>query len=422
MQEKVIIIKRVGYLYEKICDIDNIKRAIVNSARHKTNRKYVQRVLADVDGCAEKIRETLVNRTFVPSPPRIKEIYDDSSQKWRTISVPKYYPDQIIQWAMIQVLQEPVLERGMYRWSCGSVPSRGTEAVRKFIISRYRRGKKIKYTLKLDIKKFFPSVNHDALKRDLARKIKDREALDLLGAIIDSGGEGLPIGYYTSQWLSNFLLERLDHFIKEKCGVAHYVRYVDDIVLMDGRKRTLWRTLEAINTFLSEGGYSLTIKGNYQLWKTFSCPLDFVGYRFYRGYTLMRKRAFCRLTRSAKRIAKFGYKPILCKRFLAYYARLKKTQNAEYYTKCIKPLADAQLAKKYISQYELYCRERARIERLIPILTASGNEKLLARALGDLEKVKENIKLFKDGKCEYALPFKKPRKICPHKVKLGDGA
>ena len=85
-------------------------------------------------------------------------------------------------------------------------------------------------------------------------------------------------------------------------------------------------------------------------------------------------------------------------------------------------MADAQLAKKYISQYELYCRERARIERLVPVWTASGNKKPLARALSDLEKVKENIKLFKDGKCEYALPFKKPRKICPHKVKLGDGA
>ena len=85
-------------------------------------------------------------------------------------------------------------------------------------------------------------------------------------------------------------------------------------------------------------------------------------------------------------------------------------------------MADAQLAKKYISQYELYCRERERIERPIPILTASGNEKLLAGALGDLEKVKENIKLFKDGKCEYALPLKKPRKICPYKVKLGDEA
>lgn len=413
LQERGIVVKRIGYLYDKICDIDNIKRAIINSARHKTKRKYVQRILADADGYADKIHEMLIHHTFVPNPPHIKEIYDDSSQKWRTISVPKYYPDQIIQWAMIQVLQEPVLERGMYRWSCGSVPGRGTEAVRKFIISRYRRGKKIKYTLKLDIKKFFPSVNHDALKRELARKIKDHEVLDLLGAIIDSGGEGLPIGYYTSQWLSNFLLERLDHFIKEQCGVAHYVRYVDDIVLMDGRKQMLWKALEAINAFLLEGGYGLTIKGNYQLWKTFSRPLDFVGYRFYRGYTLMRKRAFYRLTRSAKRIAKFGYKPMLCKRFLAYYARLKKTQNAEYYTKCIKPLADAQLAKKYISQYELYCREKAQIERLIPILTASGNEKLLARALGDLEKVKENIKLFKDGKCEYALTFKKPRKVKP---------
>lgn len=418
----MIIVKRIGYLYEKICDIDNIKRAIANSARHKTKRKYVQRVLADVDGCAEKIRETLVNRTFVPSPPHVKEIYDDSSQKRRTISVPRYYPDQIVQWAIIQVLQKPVLERGMYRWSCGSVPGRGTEAVRKFIISRYRRGKKIKYTLKLDIKKFFPSVNHDALKRDLARKIKDQDVLNLLGAIIDSGGDGLPIGYYTSQWLSNFLLERLDHFIKERCGVAHYVRYVDDMVLMDGRKRTLWKALNLIGTFLSDNGYGLTIKENYQLWKTHTRPLDFAGYRFYRSYVLMRKRAFYRLTRSAKRISKFGHKPMLCKRFLAYCARLQKTQNAEYYTKCIKPLANVQLVKKYISQYELYCRERARIERLIPVLAASGNKKLLARALDDLEKVKENIKLFKDGKCEYALPFKKPRKICPHKVKLGDEA
>ena len=199
-------------MYKKISSNENITRAILNAAKGKKNRGYVCKILRDVDYYATEIAEMLKEHRYQPSPNRYKVIKDGSSQKERRITIPAFYPDQAIQWAVVQVLQ-PLFMRGMYRYCCGSVPKRGGLMAKKYV-ERVLRKNDIKYTLKLDIKKFFPSVSHKKLKSLLAKRIKDEETLVLLYSIIDNGGEGLPIGYYTSQWLSNFYLQEVDHYIK----------------------------------------------------------------------------------------------------------------------------------------------------------------------------------------------------------------
>lgn len=339
--------KRIGYLYEKIYDIDNIKRAIANASRGKRNRKYVQRILADIDYYALKISRMLQSETYRLSPNRCKTIKDGASQKERNITIPAFYPDQIIQWATIQVVQ-PIFMKGMYPLNCGSVPGRGGLKAKKYVERVYRR-KGSKYTLKLDIRKFFPSVSHDKLKKLLAKKIKDRKVLRLFGAIIDNGGEGLPIGYYASQWLSNFYLQEVDHYIKEVLKVKYYVRYVDDMVLMDSNKRKLHRVRQQLQEYLSREGYELTIKDNWQLWKTFSRPLDFVGYRFYRGYTLLRQKLFYRLRRVARRIKNEGINIRRAQRYNSLMGWCKCINLKHYYLQVIKPLASQRMAKAYVS-------------------------------------------------------------------------
>ena len=75
----------------------------------------------------------------------------------------------------------------------------------------------------MDIRHFFDSVPHDILKAKLRKSIHDEKMLDLLFGIIDVTEVGIPLGFYTSQWLSNWYLQGLDHYIKEKLSAAHYM-------------------------------------------------------------------------------------------------------------------------------------------------------------------------------------------------------
>lgn len=342
--------KRVGNLYEKICDIENVRRAIRRASRYKHDRGYVRRILADSDRYAAEISEMLHARRYVPSGNRTRVIRDDSCGKERCITIPQFYPDQIIHWAVIQVI-EPVLSRGMYRYSCGSVPGRGGAAAKRYV-KRCLRKRDARYVLKLDIRKFFPSIRHEKLKELLARRIKDRDVLELLGTIIDNGGEGLPIGYYTSQWLSNFYLQEVDHFIKEKMGVKYYVRYADDMVMLGANKRKLRRALAELGAYLTREGYGLSVKENWQLWRVDSRPLDFVGYRFFRGYTLLRRKLFFRLMRTVRRIGALGLSIGRARRFLSLIGWCKRINFGRYYCAHIRPVVAKGAARAYVSQWE----------------------------------------------------------------------
>ena len=109
-------------------------------------------------------------------------------------------------------------------------------------------------------------------------------------------------GNFTSQWFANFNLQNLDHYIKEELKVPYYIRYMDDIVLFYRNKKELHKIKEKIEEFLKKEG--LKIKENWQLFRTDSRPLDFLGYRFYRGYTTLRRGNFLRIRRRLKKISK----------------------------------------------------------------------------------------------------------------------
>ena len=267
--------KRAGNLYEKMCDIDFIKLAINNAVKGKRSRPYIIKILQDVDFYAQRIKTMLETESVRLTPNRCHEIYDSSCRKKRLITVPRFYPDQIIHWLLVMVTQ-PVMERGMYRYCCGSIPRRGGLDA-KIYVEKAIKDEKMRYVAKLDVAKFFKSVKADILLDMFRRKIKDKKVIDLIEKVLSNGGEGLPIGYYTSQWFSNFYLEGLDHYIKQVLRIKYYVRYVDDMVLIDSNKRRLHRAVKQISEYLNSIG--LTLKGNWQVWRIHSRPIDFVGYR-----------------------------------------------------------------------------------------------------------------------------------------------
>lgn len=343
--------KREGYLYSKIINKHNIELAITRSSRGKTKRKDVKRVLNNIDYYVEKIYKLLSTKSYVPSEYKISIIYDNLNKKERMISKPNYYPDQIIQYSLMNVL-EPILLRKMYLYSCGSIPGRGTSFGHKII--RKWLDKDIpgtKYCLKMDIRKFYPSINKEIMKNKFARIIKDKDCLWLINSIIDSNCEGIPIGNYTSGYFANFFLNDLDWFIKEKLKVKYYLRYVDDLVILDDNKKYLHKVLEDIKNFLKKE--NLILKENYQVFNLDNRDIDFLGYRFFRNKTILRKRNMFRISKRARKIAKtenISFRDASA--IISYYGWIKHSNYYNFYCNYIKPYASIKEMKKVVSNYE----------------------------------------------------------------------
>lgn len=280
-------------------DKDFIAECYNNAARHKRNRWDVKEL--DEEECVNGIYNMLKSRTFTPAVPRLKTIHDKSSNKERKISVVPFYPDGVIQQCIVEVMR-PAMERHMYPWSCASLPGRGIK--RASIRTRRLLGcrAKTKYCLKLDIHHYYPSIDHDIMIDKLSHRIKDKEFLDLVRLILDVQKTGLPIGFYLSQWLSNFYLEDLDWYIHSLDGVYGMVRYMDDIVILGPNKRKLRKALILIVDYMK--GMKLELKSNYQIFRVDDRGIDFVGYRFYHDHVTLRRKNFLKLTRQCRRIYK----------------------------------------------------------------------------------------------------------------------
>lgn len=298
--------KRYGYIYEKIYSYENLELAIKCATRYKNKKKKnVRRLLDHKDYYIRKLQKMLYTGTYKLSENFTFTIRQKNGKE-REITAPRLFPDQIIHWAVMNVLK-PYFMKIMYPFNIGSIPKRGGIMGKKYIERVYKRDKKIRYILKLDIKKFYPSISHDKLKELLRTKFKDKRLLTLLDKIIDNGGKGLPIGYYTSQWLANFYLTSLDHYIKEKLQIKYYVRYVDDMVLIDTNKRKLHKAKRLLDSYLLDNKYIIHIKDNWQLWKIDSRPLDFLGYRFTRDRILLRKKIYYNIVSGVEKIRHKGY-------------------------------------------------------------------------------------------------------------------
>ncbi|MBE6725106.1 MAG: RNA-directed DNA polymerase [Ruminococcaceae bacterium] len=295
--------KRIGFLYDKMCDKVFIRTAILEGAVGKHKRADVKAVLEDLDGYVNKTYEMLVNRAYVPTPPRSKRIYDKTCQKERTIQIVPYFPDGIMHWLCVKAMRG-VLMRGMYRWSCASIPGRGNKCAWSYVKRALKKDPKgTKYCLKMDIKSYYPSIRPKRLIWALARKIKDKLFLKTVYSIVASNPDpGIAVGFYINQWLANYFLEPLDRLICSLPGVKHYVRNMDDMVVFGSSKRDLHRARAKISEFLLDR-LSLVLKGNWQVFPVDGRGVDFIGYRFFHSHTALRRRNFLRFIRQCRRVA-----------------------------------------------------------------------------------------------------------------------
>ena len=312
-------------LFNSICSMDNLYRAYQNAKSGKGWYKEVKQIEKRPFYYLAGLQYMLKNHLFKTSEYEIF-ILNEGKKKRDVYKLP-FFPDRIAQWAILQVI-EPFLVANMTTDTYSAIPGKGIQPIVNDLRGYYKTkrvdGKKksvwvpsillsdeenTRYCYKIDLHHYYQSINHEVLKQKFRKVFKDPELLWLLYEIVDSintateedlielslSGEievdpntGIPIGNYMSQYSGNFYLSSFDHWVKEELHVKHYYRYMDDVVIFASSKEELHEIHRKVTAYTRDYLH-LNIKGNYQIFPTKVRGVDFVGYRFFGEYTLLRK-------------------------------------------------------------------------------------------------------------------------------------
>ncbi len=275
--------KRTGNIYDQITNLNNLQEADKKAQKGKSNLYGVQLHNQNAESNLFVLQDMLVSRTYCTSTYDIFNIWEP---KERIVYRLPYFPDRIAHHAIMNVL-EPIFVNTFTADTYSCIKKRGIHSLLRNIKHDLRDTTGTQYCLKFDIKKFYPSIDHDVLKGLLRRKFKDPDLLWLMDEIIDSA-PGLPIGNYLSQYLANFYLSYFDHWIKEQKQVQYYYRYADDIVILHHNKSVLHNLLTEIKSYLN--ALKLEVKANHQVFPVEARGIDFVGYVFRHSHIRLRKQ------------------------------------------------------------------------------------------------------------------------------------
>lgn len=287
-------------LFESITDMRNLELAHYNASRGKRWYPEVKMVNRDLYKHLKYVQNILHDHTYRTSQYRIFQKVE--GDKIREIYSLPYYPDRIVQWAIIQVIG-PILERHFIYDTYSSIKGKGPLlCMNRVYKAMHFHQENTKCCLKMDIHHFYPSIDRVVLKMKYARLFKDRDLLMVLYEIIDSmpGDVGVPIGNYMSQYSGNLYLSEFDHWLKEEKHIKYYYRYMDDMVILHDDFNYLKDLFVEIKEKI-ENDLKLTIKPNYQLFYTCDQGIDFCGYVIYHNYVKLRKRIRANLRSKCKR-------------------------------------------------------------------------------------------------------------------------
>ncbi len=240
--------KRQGNLLPDIVRFDNLLLAFRKAAKGKRHQPAVANFEYYLEQAVFYYQEQLLSGRYTPGDYYTFEVRDPKPR--RICAAP--FRDRVVFHAICNIL-EPVFERRLIydTWVCRR--GKGNHAAVKRAQHFARR---YGYFLQGDVRKYFDSIDHAAMKALLRRIIKDKPVLKLLDRIIDHAppglppGKGLPIGNLTSQHFANLYLGELDHFVKERLRIKGYLRYMDDMLLFADDKPSLHRALAELKDFL----------------------------------------------------------------------------------------------------------------------------------------------------------------------------
>jgi len=276
--------KRHGYLYEKIHELNNLRVAYKLAREGKTHYREVQRIDKNPDKYLKRIQKSLIEETYKTSQYEVFEKWEGG--KLRVIQALPFFPDRIVHHAIMLVCGE-FWKRSLIRDTFQSLPGRGTHDVRRRV-QKHIAEENPMYYLQLDVNKFYPSIKHWVVEKYAIDKfIKCPRTIKLLKEILHSI-EGLPIGSFLSQIWGNLVISPIDWFIKQDLGLKGYYRYCDDLVIFGDSKDELHEIREVVSSHISE--LHLNVKDSWVLHSVEDNGLDFCGYVFKKSGTRVRSK------------------------------------------------------------------------------------------------------------------------------------
>lgn len=308
--------KRQGNLKNIWCNYEALLMASKEVKKHKSYHygflKFESRMVTNLN----KILSELGNNTYEVKEPRSFYVYDP---KTRLIEAPQL-EDRIVQHAVLSATRQ-IIENKFIKTTYACIKERGTHQASDKLVRYLKSFQGAGYYLKMDIRKFFYTIDHSILKAKLRRLIKCEPTLQLMFKFFNNdAGKGLPLGSVTSQVFANLMLNDVDHFIKRHRGHKYYVRYMDDLIILDNNKAKLKETLSLCILKIDEEKLELNNKSGFG---KISDGIDFVGYKTHYNRRVIRKRSLFKIKRTLRKEATLS-------RISSYLAHAKRTVSINY--------------------------------------------------------------------------------------------
>ncbi len=284
-------------IHPEIYNLSNLILAWRRARKHKTKKDYVIEFEQNLIENLIKLQQELKNQTYSPKPLKTFILRDPKTRKISKSA----FRDRIVHHALVRII-EPIFDKSFIYDSCANRIGKGNLfALKRFDYFKRKvtKNNKLKaFCLKADIKHYFEEVNHDILLKIIGRKIGNRQVIRLIKQILDNlsssfrGGrtrQGMPLVNLTSQFFANVYLNGLDYFVKHKLRAKYYIRYVDDFVILHESQEQLEIWKSKVNKFLREE-LKLELHPDKSKVIPLSKGVDFVGFRNFNYYRLLRKR------------------------------------------------------------------------------------------------------------------------------------
>jgi len=299
-QDNPTKMKTYKYLYEQICTKKNICKAYRKAQLGKRNKFYVRKFESNILDNIEQLHQELIDETWMPLPYKQFIAYEP---KERLIRAPQFR-DRVVHHALVQVLK-PIYEPIFIYDSYASLKDKGTLAAVKRLTQIIRRDCDNTFIFHGDIRKFFDNINHEILIRILREKIADERVINLIRKILTNQGIslGVTLGNYTSQWFANIYLNELDYYAKHELKVKHYIRFMDDFLLLSDSKRQLHDWKHKVKDFINEELKLELHPVKQQIFPT-NTGIDFLGYTIWKDHKKLRRRNVERFTSRLKKYDK----------------------------------------------------------------------------------------------------------------------
>lgn len=284
--------KRIGNKFIEVCSVENIEKAGIKAAKDKGDHLDVIYYNKNRKRLNEQLHQMLLSNQYTVTAENYRIFKKKtSSGKEREIHKLDFYPFRVVQHSILQVMQErwiSSLTDDVY--NC--LPGRGINSKEKNHSFAHKLKRALLdpdsvYALKVDIKKFYPSVDNRKYGHEYRCNLKDKHLISLIDRH-NFSTKGLPIGSPDAQMASHLVLRRLDRFIKEELKARYYFRYADDILILGNSKQELHQWMWRIRNYMYYR-LKLEMKGDRKIIPV-NKGIDVCGYVFYAGYTKVRKR------------------------------------------------------------------------------------------------------------------------------------